>query len=74
MSGGVRKNFQVTISTMPNNISSMKYALKSVPGLADVGDPHGGEDGPVALAPGPRSKIRVNHIDQREKLKGLDEK
>ena len=31
---------------MPNNISSMKYALKSIPGLADVGDLH--EDGPRA--------------------------
>ena len=29
---------------MPSNISSVKYALKSVPGLADVGNPHG--DGP----------------------------
>ena len=27
----------------------MKYALKSVPGLADVGDPHGIGDGPLAL-------------------------
>ena len=35
------KNFD-----MPNNVSSMKYALKSVPGLADVGVPHGVEDGP----------------------------
>ena len=32
--------------TMPNNISSMKYALKSVPGLADVGVPHGARAGP----------------------------
>ena len=31
---------------MPNNTSSMNYALKSVPGLADVGVPHGDEDGP----------------------------
>ena len=31
---------------MPNNVSSMKYALKSVPGLADVGVPHGDGDGP----------------------------
>ena len=69
---GVRKKFQMTNFTMANNISSMKYALKSVPGLADVGDPHGGEDGPVALAPGPRSKIRAYHFDQREKLKGFD--
>ena len=26
---------------MPNNVSSMKYALKSVPGPADVGVPMG---------------------------------
>ena len=31
---------------MTNNISSMKCALKSVPGLADVGVPHGNGDGP----------------------------
>ena len=31
---------------MPNNISSMKYSLKSVPGLADVGVHHGDGDGP----------------------------
>ena len=31
---------------MPNNVSSMKYALKSDPGLADVGVPHGDGDGP----------------------------
>ena len=29
-----------------NNISSMEYTLKSVPGLADVGVPHGDGDGP----------------------------
>ena len=55
---------------MPNNISSMKYAQKSVPGLADVGVLHGDEDGPRALAPGSRSKIRAYHVDQCEKLKG----
>ena len=33
----VMKNFQQTNFTMPTNMSSMKYALKSVPGLADVG-------------------------------------
>ena len=44
----VRKNFQKTNLTMPNNISSMKYSLNSVPGLADVGVPHGVEDGPRA--------------------------
>ena len=31
---------------MPNNIYSMIFALKSVPGLADVGVPHGDGDGP----------------------------
>ena len=31
---------------MPNNVSSMKYALKSVPGLADVGVTQGFGDGP----------------------------
>ena len=41
---GVRQKFQMTNFTMPNNISSMKYALKSVPGLADVGVPHGDRD------------------------------
>ena len=38
---GVWKKFQKTNFDMPNNVSSMKYALKSVPGLADVGVPHG---------------------------------
>ena len=41
---GVRKKFQMTNFTMPNNVSSMKYSLKSVPGLADVGVLDG--DGP----------------------------
>ena len=31
---------------MPKNVSSMKYALKPVPGLADGGVPHGDGDGP----------------------------
>ena len=44
--GGIRKMFQMTNIIMPNNISSMKYVLKSVPGLADVGVPHGVGDGP----------------------------
>ena len=42
---GVWEKFQMTNVTMPNNLCSMKYALKSVPGIADVGDPHGGKDG-----------------------------
>ena len=48
MSGEVRKKFQMTNFTMPNNSCSMKYALKSVPGLADVGALHGDGDGPRA--------------------------
>ena len=31
---------------MPNNVSSMKNAIKSVPGLADVGVLHGDGDDP----------------------------
>ena len=46
MSGEVRIKFQMTNFTMPNNSCSMKYALKSVPGLADVGVLHGDGDGP----------------------------
>ena len=36
----------MTNLTMSNNFSCMKYALKSVPGLADVGVQHGAGDGP----------------------------
>ena len=42
----VRKKFQMTNFIMPNNSCSMRYALKSVPGLADVGVPHGDGVGP----------------------------
>ena len=45
---GVRKKFQITNFTMPNNLSSMKKALKSIPGLADVEVSHGDGDGPRA--------------------------
>ena len=44
--GQVQKKFQMTNFYMPNYVSSMKYALKSVPGIADVGVLHGVEDGP----------------------------
>ena len=47
----VRKMFQMTNFTMPNNVSPMKYALKPVPDLADVGVPHGDGDGPPELRP-----------------------
>ena len=56
---------------MPNYISSMKYALKSVPGLADVGVPHGDGDGPRTPAPNSGSKMDACPVDQHEKLKGL---
>ena len=45
MSWGVWKKFLMTNFTMPNKTSSMKYSVKSVPGLADVGVPHGDGDG-----------------------------
>ena len=61
----------MTNFTMPNNISSIKYVLQSVPGLADVWVPHWDEDGPRTLAPGSRSKIYAYHVDQHEKLKEL---
>ena len=38
--------FQMTNLTMPNNVSFMKCALKSFPGLPEAGVPHGDEDGP----------------------------
>ena len=47
---GVRKRFPMTYFTISNNISSLKHALKSVPGLADVGVSYG--DGPRTLNPG----------------------
>ena len=57
MIGGVRKKFQMTYLTMPNNSCSMKYALKPVSGLADVGVPHGFEDGLPEVRPeGPDQK------------------
>ena len=59
----------MTNFNMPNNVSSMKYALKSVPGLADVGVAHGGKDGSRTPAPGSGSKMAPYHVDQWEKLK-----
>ena len=65
-----QEKFQITNLTMPNNFCFMKYTLKSVPGLADVGVPHGDGGGPRAPAPGSRSKSFLYHVDQHEKLKG----
>ena len=62
----------MTNLTVPNIISFMKFALKPVPGLADVGVPHGDGDGPVAQPPGSRSKICGYHVDQLKKLSGWD--
>ena len=54
---GDPEKFQMTNFSMTNNMSSMKYALKTVPGLADVGVPHGDGDGPMELRPeGPDQK------------------
>ena len=47
MSRGVRIKFQMTNFIVPLNKSFMKYALKSVPGLADVWFLHGDGDGPT---------------------------
>ena len=68
--GEVRKKFQVTNFTMPNNRCFMEYALNSVPSLADVGVLHGDGDGdgPVTPAPGSGSKKHTHHVDQHEKL------
>ena len=41
MVGWARKKFEMTNFTMPNNVSSMICALKSIPGFADVGVLHG---------------------------------
>ena len=41
MSGGVTKKVQMTNFIMLNNVFLIKRALKSVPGLADAGVPHG---------------------------------
>ena len=48
---GIRKKCQITNLTMPNNFSFMKYAQKSVPGLADVEVPHGVGDGRPRTTP-----------------------
>ena len=72
MSGEIWEKFQMTDLTMPNNSCSLKYALKSVPGLPDAGAPQGYGDGPTAPAPGSRSKNYTHHVDQHEKLERLN--
>ena len=67
----VRKKCQITNFTMPNNISSMKYALKSVPGLPDVGVLNGVGDGLVRLHPDGQSnleKVENNPLNYLQQL------
>ena len=70
--GRVWKKFQMTNFDMPNNVSFMKYALKSVPGLPDVGVSPMGMGMALTPAPGSGAKFYTHHVDQGEKLKGLD--
>ena len=60
----------MTNKTMPNKMYLVTYALKSVPGIADIGVPHGDGNSPVTPAPGSGSKNCACHVDQHEKLKG----
>ena len=46
---------------MKNNISSMKCALKTVPGLADVGVPQGNGDGPQ-MSGGVRKNFQMTNF------------
>ena len=66
----------MTNFTLPNNASSVKYALKSVPGLADAGVPMGWPHNSTqkyrAPAPGSGSKMAPYHIDQWEILKAWE--
>ena len=48
----------MTNLTMPNNLPIIKYPLKSVPGLADVGVLHGDGDGPWTQPRGVRKVWR----------------
>ena len=50
---------------MPNNFSFMKCAEKSVPGLADVGVPHGDGDGrrtPLRWLEGVWKKFQMTYV------------
>ena len=64
MSGGVKKKLQMTNLINPDNFPFIKHAEKSVPGFADVEEPHGDEDGPRTLTPGSESKMDAYHVDQ----------
>ena len=62
----------MTYFDMTSNVSSMKYAQKLVPGLFAIGVPPGGEVMAGTGLWGKIEKIALHHVDQREKLKGLD--
>ena len=74
MSGGTRKKFQMTILTMPINFCFMKYALKPVPGLADVGVLHGVGDGPRTLPrclEGVRKKFQIPNFTMPNSISSM---
>ena len=50
------KKIQVTNLTIPNKSSLMNYALKSVSGVADVGDPMNARMAPQLQPEGPDQK------------------
>ena len=60
----------MTNLTMPNNLSFMKYPLKLVPGLADVGVLHGDGDG-LGLQPdvwGVKKKFQMPNLTMPNKI------
>ena len=58
---------------MPNNVSSMKNAKKSVPGLADVGVLHGDGDGPRTplRCRGGLEKFQMTHFDMPNNVSSM---
>ena len=57
--------------TMPNNTCSIKYALKSIPGVADVGVPHGDGDGYRTSAKcleGVRKKFQMTNFTKHNNI------
>ena len=65
------KKFQMTNFDMPNNISYLKHALKSVTGLADVGVLQGDGDGPRAPSrcmEGGMKKFQMTNYDMKISL------
>ena len=71
---GVRKKSQKINLAMPNNIPSMKYSLKSAPGLADVGVLHGVGDGPRAPTrwlEGSGKKSQMTNLTKLNKISSM---